>query len=452
MPQNYVLLETIELTQTPTSVTFDNIPQTGYTDLKIVGSFRQTTGTFYHYLAFKFNNSTSGYTAKQLNQFAGTVYSEAGPTTYIRIDNNGTTSTANTFGSFEFFIPNYTSSASKSFSIEFGSENNASSVYMGMTAGLWSNSSSISSISITEQEGGVISAGSSFSLYGIAQSGTTPVTAPFASGGNIVANDGTYWYHAFLSSGTFTPLKALTCESLVIAGGGGGGGGFGAGGGAGGVRYSSGLSISTANSVLVGAGGGAGTSSSRGISGFASSIGSIASSVGGGGGGSSTDSNGAGLAGGSGGGASYQYTGTWNIQAVGTGTSGEGNNGGTSSRTGFTDGSGGAGGGGGAGATGGTGSTNTGGAGGVGTNTYSTWATTTTTGVSGYYGGGGGAGAGTTGGTGGSGGGGNGGGGDPSSGTAAIRNTGGGGGGARGGAGNPAAGGSGLVIIRYPMV
>ncbi len=35
MPNNYVLLERTELAASAASVTFANIPQTGYTDLKI---------------------------------------------------------------------------------------------------------------------------------------------------------------------------------------------------------------------------------------------------------------------------------------------------------------------------------------------------------------------------------------------------------------------------------
>ena len=46
MAENYVLLETIELSQSAASVTFDNIPQTGYTDLKIVMSARLTTAGY----------------------------------------------------------------------------------------------------------------------------------------------------------------------------------------------------------------------------------------------------------------------------------------------------------------------------------------------------------------------------------------------------------------------
>jgi hypothetical protein len=40
MPNNYVLLETIALTQAAASVTFDNLPTSGYTDLKVVISAR----------------------------------------------------------------------------------------------------------------------------------------------------------------------------------------------------------------------------------------------------------------------------------------------------------------------------------------------------------------------------------------------------------------------------
>jgi hypothetical protein len=53
MPNNMILLETIALTQSAASVTFDNLPTSGYTDLKIVISARteaalrfQTLGSF----------------------------------------------------------------------------------------------------------------------------------------------------------------------------------------------------------------------------------------------------------------------------------------------------------------------------------------------------------------------------------------------------------------------
>jgi hypothetical protein len=64
---------------------------------------------------------------------------------------------------------------------------------------------------------------STFYLYGVAKLGTTPAIVPYATGGDTIMTDGTYWYHAFTSSGTFTPAKGLSCDVLVVAGGGGGG-------------------------------------------------------------------------------------------------------------------------------------------------------------------------------------------------------------------------------------
>jgi hypothetical protein len=37
-----------------------------------------------------------------------------------------------------------------------------------------------------------------------------------ATGGDSVTTDGTYWYHTFLSSGTFTPTEALTADYLSL--------------------------------------------------------------------------------------------------------------------------------------------------------------------------------------------------------------------------------------------
>jgi hypothetical protein len=78
---------------------------------------------------------------------------------------------------------------------------------------------------------------STFYLYGVAALGTTPAIVPYATGGDTIMTDGTYWYHTFVSSGTFTPAKAISCDYLVVAGGGGGGKGANSGGGgAGGLR------------------------------------------------------------------------------------------------------------------------------------------------------------------------------------------------------------------------
>jgi hypothetical protein len=348
----------------------------------------------------------------------------------------GTTATANTFASTEIYIPNYTSTTSKSVSIDGVTENNATTSYQTFTAGLSTLSTAITSVSFGLGAGNFVQY-STFSLYGLAAVGTTPVIAPKASGGSIY-NDGTYWYHAFRTSGTFTPQTALTADVLVIAGGGGGGSrgsGLGgeAGGGAGGfLGFNSQPLTATSYTCTIGAGGAA-TSTARGATGTDSQFGALTLVKGGGGGANRTVNTG--LAGGSGGGGSF------NGGAGGAATSGQGFAGGNGSTT-----TGNAAGGGGAGAAAAN-STSGPTAGGIGLNTYSSWATATITGVSGYYaGGGGGSGVTGSGEPGGTGGGGAGGG--SGNGTAGTINTGGGGGGGNTVGGD---GGSGLLIIRYTI-
>jgi hypothetical protein len=101
---------------------------------------------------------------------------------------------------------------------------------------------------------------STFYLYGVAALGTTPAIVPYATGGDTIMTDGTYWYHTFVSSGTFTPAKALSCDYLVVAGGGGGGDSIGGGGGGGGMRTGSAFSVAsgTGYTVTIGAGGAGG--------------------------------------------------------------------------------------------------------------------------------------------------------------------------------------------------
>ena len=221
-------------------------------------------------------------------------------------------------------------------------------------------------------------------------------------------------------------------EYLVIAGG-GGGGSF-AGGGAGGYRTSTGYTLTVGNvvNVTVGAGGSAGGSGAKGSDGTSSQIDgtgiSTITSTGGGGGGAFSNTNMDGRAGGSGGGGGVQTNGT-TFGLVGTGTSGQGNNGG------LAGGGGSGGGGGGASAVGGAGVSGTGGSGGAGTASSIGGSSVT------RAGGGGGAGS-TISGTAGAGGGGKGAPG-PAAGTV---NSGGGGGG--GYAATGGAGGSGVVILR----
>jgi len=464
MAANYILLERIELNASAASVTFSNIPQSGYTDLKIVVSARSSTGIYQTDCNIQVGNGSvdtgSNYQTKELYGDGTSVGSGSFTTTNIHPPIAGAGATSNTFGNFEIYIPNYTSSSQKSISCDVVTENNATNAAARLAAYLWTGTSAINIITLTAAGTSFVQY-STFSLYGLAAVGTTPAIAPKASGGNITT-DGTYWYHTFLASGTFTPATNLTCDVLQIAGGGsgsaGGNSGGAGGGGAGGLLYFTSQSVTTSQTVTVGAGGAAvattGGAAINGNTGSNSQFGSLTASAGGGyGGGGLLDGvGGNGGPGGSGGGA-----GRWSNSTTQTGgsatPSGQGFKGGDAISTG-AGGRNGAGGGG-AGAAGANG-TNVDSGGGAGLNTYSSWATATSTGVSGYYAGGG-AGSSITGSAsnGGAGGGGNGvvATGSTQTGNSGTVNTGSGGAGMGGGDAavlkTSGSGGSGIVIVRY---
>lgn len=464
MPANYVLLAEQTVSVAVASVTFSNIPQTGYTDLVLRYSVRGSSSS--GDVRLEFNGSGGTAYSDTLLYFDGASAATASSSSQARltwggfINRDGTT--VNTFASNDVYIPNYTSSNSKSVSINMAEESNSNSpVYSGIVAGLWNNSAAITSIKLFPASGNFV-ANSTFYLYGVAKLGVDPVIAPKASGGDIVVNDGTYWYHAFLASSVFTPAQTLSCDVLVVAGGGGGGSGAssGGGGGAGGYRTSTSLATiaSTNYAVTIGAGGAGGSGSfGAGNQGSNSIFSSITST--GGGFGSSSQAPSAitnGGAGGSGGGAGGYGGGLGTGFTGGAASpSGQGNAGGNGA-PGPSNYQGG-GGGGGAGAVGANAVTVTGGNGGAGLNTLSTWFSATGTGVSGYVAGGGGGGTNevNTGyGLGGAGGGGRAGYWNGSSlvlPVAGTANTGGGGGGGGSNGATGGAGGSGIVILRYTM-
>lgn len=454
---NLKLIEAKTLGSNTANVTFTSIPQT-YTDLKLVYSARNTTSVAGE--GFDATLSFNGTTANRLTRVLrgdGSIVSVntiSDPTDFRLLRSiQPSDYTSSVFSNVEIYIPNYTSSNYKSFSVDTVLENNATATGMGFIAGLWSDTAAITSITLGGFGGNLLS-GSTFYLYGISN-----VTTGSKATGGIVSYDSSYYYHMFPYSGTFTPTQSLTVDYLVVAGGGSGGSQYyGGGGGAGGYRTATSQSLTAQNyTVTVGAGGaGVGPGTYQGNNGGNSSFNSF-SATGGGGGGISGIGNGntQGSTGGSGGGAGAK------VQSLSTLTS-AGNAGGYSPVEGYgggsansTDSDSAGGGGGGAGGAGGnatgTGSSGGAGVGGVGSNSVSSWATATQTGANnGYYaGGGGGAGWNGAGGKGGSGGGGNG----SSASIAAVSgtaNTGSGGGGGNSSAAS-GSGGSGLVIIRYAI-
>jgi hypothetical protein len=148
------------------SIDFLAIPQ-NYTDLVLKISARDSsnTGDVWDWMDLVFNNNTSGYSARMLYGTGSAVGSVSNTTNIKYTYYTASTSTANTFGNAEIYIPNYTSQNYKSISGDAVSENNATAAIAVFEAGLWSNSSPINSIKLIPRIG--FAQYSSATLYGI---------------------------------------------------------------------------------------------------------------------------------------------------------------------------------------------------------------------------------------------------------------------------------------------
>ena len=170
----YVAIAKTVLTGTTGTVTFSIIPQT-YTDLLLVVSARDAGASAnVTSMDIRFAGITSSvYTDTQLYAYNTTPAS-------TRVTSQNTllqgfvprdSATANTFGSFELYIPNYTGSTNKLGSMTSVAEaNSTTNIQWGISldAGLMSNTTAVDSISIIFGTGAV--SGSRFDLYGIKNS------------------------------------------------------------------------------------------------------------------------------------------------------------------------------------------------------------------------------------------------------------------------------------------
>lgn len=141
-------------------IDFNSIPQT-FTDLLFVASLRgnDTSGGVY----LGFNGDGTGFSERFLRGTGSAAQSGTSSQSVGR--QNLSSSTASTFGSLQMYIPNYTSSANKTFSVDFVTENNAAAALQEIRAGVWSNTAAISSVLFVCDS--TFAQHSSISLYGI---------------------------------------------------------------------------------------------------------------------------------------------------------------------------------------------------------------------------------------------------------------------------------------------
>jgi len=132
------------------AVDFTSIPST-FTDLCVKWSARTDNSNIFGYNYVYLNGAQTSYTAARVIEGTGSgvsSYTQA-TTCAANLDSVGNSSTGSTFENSEMYIPNYAGSNNKSFSIDAVGENNATTAYSQLIAGLWSSSSAINRITFS---------------------------------------------------------------------------------------------------------------------------------------------------------------------------------------------------------------------------------------------------------------------------------------------------------------
>lgn len=148
------LIETKTLGTAAASIEFTSIPQDG-TDLVLMASLREAPGASNLFLQFRITiNGVTTSTVRTLQGSGSSVGSFTNSLGELGPNISGTTSTTSTFGSINVYIPNYSSTIiNKSFSYDGVMENNATTSYQNISAGLYSSTTAITSLGIRGVDG-----------------------------------------------------------------------------------------------------------------------------------------------------------------------------------------------------------------------------------------------------------------------------------------------------------
>jgi len=149
------------------SIDFSSIPST-YTDLVLKISARTTRVDFSDAISLSINGSSANQTSRYLE--GGGTAAGSGSLSSFRTQASAATSTSNTFGNSEFYIPNYAGSNNKSASSDGVSENNATSASAWLVANLWSQTAAINQLTITDLNSATFVQYTTATLYGIKNS------------------------------------------------------------------------------------------------------------------------------------------------------------------------------------------------------------------------------------------------------------------------------------------
>jgi len=167
MPNTFELIASYTAPSAQANISFTSIPAT-FTDLVLKISGRTTRSETQSDLLISFNGSTANFTNKYINGVpVASVVTSGSFGRYIGLTSAGN-ATASTFGNTEVYIPNYAGSSYKSFSSEGVSETNSNEAQTLLSAGLWSDTAAINSITIASATGGDnFATNSTAYLYGV---------------------------------------------------------------------------------------------------------------------------------------------------------------------------------------------------------------------------------------------------------------------------------------------
>ncbi len=167
MPDTFIKIASVTVgSGGASSIDFTSIPST-YTDLVIKVSARQSD-TNANFSYFAFNGSTANFNMRTLEGNGSSVVSAAFGNSAFGIS-TVSNFTADTFSNIEAYIPNYAGSNNKSYSSDAVTENNATTSFQDIIAGLWSQTTAINRITIYPASNNFVQH-TTATLYGISKS------------------------------------------------------------------------------------------------------------------------------------------------------------------------------------------------------------------------------------------------------------------------------------------
>ena len=149
-----------------TDFTFTTI-QANWTDLCVVLSSRTATGGAADVLIQLNSDTTAGNYVQRQIQGAGSGTPGSGSGQNQSATSSGSSDTASTFASSNIYIPNAFGSNYKSYSIDSVTENNATTAYATLRAGIWNNTAAITTIKLIHNGGANFAQYSTAYLYGV---------------------------------------------------------------------------------------------------------------------------------------------------------------------------------------------------------------------------------------------------------------------------------------------